>query len=571
VARTDQDAWRFRQVIDGSRDAFMEFDGDCLVTEWSTRAQELLGWTGQEISGRTMFELVPERFADMVEQGMAVLQSRAASGEVSLPRPLAWEMELRHSNGNTVRAIGSVFVTGLGKDFRIGVFVHDATTDHAALSEAAARDRLHDQLTGLPNRTLFIQRLAAAIGDLRRNAGSVAVVVFDLDRFKAINDAMGHEAGDDLLVAVARRLRLAGGGVRPVLSRLGGDEFLALFEHPEDLAGQEAEIFAEGALAALADPFDIGGSEIFLSASIGIAATVDPDADASTLLSDADAAMHESKAAGGRGLRVFGEAMRRQLVERLNTEHSLHRALDRGELVLFYQTVVDISDISTVGVEALIRWQHPDHGLISPDRFIPVAEESGLIIPIGAWVLQEACTQLHYWQQHGYGPASGTMQVNLSARQLDHPEIVATVEAVLAATGLPPENLTLEITESALMRDAVSALEILRSLKGIGVALAIDDFGTGYSSLGYLQRFPLDILKVDKSFIDELDDGEGTEIVAAVVNLAHTLGLDVVAEGVETEQQLSILRQLGCDYAQGYLFSRPVPAPDLLMDFSIGA
>jgi len=231
---------------------------------------------------------------------------------------------------------------------------------------------------------------------------------------------------------------------------------------------------------------------------------------------------------------------------------------------------VEISGSRAIGVEALIRWQHPDQGLVAPYRFIPVAEENGLIIPIGAWVLEEACHQLRDWQAEGATGPRGSVEVNLSARQIDHPEIVGTVEQILATTGLPPENLTLEITESALMRDAESALQVLRALKSLGVSLAIDDFGTGYSSLSYLQRFPLDILKVDKSFVDELGErAEGAEIVAAVINLAHALGLRVVAEGVETTEQLAVLEQLNCDFAQGFLFSRPVPAVTLIQDFNL--
>jgi len=249
------------------------------------------------------------------------------------------------------------------------------------------------------------------------------------------------------------------------------------------------------------------------------------------------------------------------------TEHSLHRALERCELLLHYQPVVELGGGSTVGVEALIRWDHPDQGLVAPGRFIPVAEESGLIIPIGAWVLEEACQQLRHWQRGT--DVGGSVEVNLSARQIDDPGIVATIEEILERTGLPAGHLTLEITESALMRDAAAALIVLRALKGLGVLLAIDDFGTGYSSLSYLQRFPLDILKVDRMFVHELEsDTGGREIVSAVVSLAHALGLEVVAEGVETEQQLEILRALECDYAQGFLFSRPVPAAELRSIFS---
>jgi EAL domain-containing protein (putative c-di-GMP-specific phosphodiesterase class I) len=286
-------------------------------------------------------------------------------------------------------------------------------------------------------------------------------------------------------------------------------------------------------------------------------------------VSNAEAAMHESKAAGGDRYEVFSQAMRRQIVDRMTTESSLHRALDRGELALFYQPVVAIDgEPEVVAVEALLRWWHPERGLVGPDQFIPVAEVSGLIIPIGGWVLEEAGRQLREWWADRSGrPAS--VEVNLSARQVDHPSLLPTVERVLETTGLPPRAFTLELTESALMKDAVAAHHVLESLKALGVVLAIDDFGTGYSSLGYLQRFPLDILKVDKSFVDGLGHDHGTEIVAAVVNLAHALGLEVVAEGVETPAQLEALRELGCDFAQGYLFSRPMPPVDLRWEMAV--
>jgi EAL domain-containing protein (putative c-di-GMP-specific phosphodiesterase class I) len=262
--------------------------------------------------------------------------------------------------------------------------------------------------------------------------------------------------------------------------------------------------------------------------------------------------------------------MRIELLDRMSTEHSLHRALERHELMLHYQPVVEIDGVTTVGVEALIRWQHPDQGLMAPYRFIPVAEESGLIIPIGAWVLEQACHQLRHWNLEGRKGPQGSVEVNLSARQIDDPRIVATVEKILARTGLPPGCLTLEITESALMQDAASALGVLRALKGLGVLLAIDDFGTGYSSLSYLQRFPLDILKVDRMFVETLgSNAESEKIVSAVINLAHALGLQVVAEGVETTQQLQILRSLGCDLAQGFLFSRPLPAGEVVTAFGL--
>jgi diguanylate cyclase (GGDEF)-like protein len=392
-----------------------------------------------------------------------------------------------------------------------------------------------------------------------------ALLVLDLDRFKAINDALGHEVGDEVLVAVAGRL-VAANGTAEVVARLGGDEFLVLFDRPDAVA--EAEGFSERVLKALALPIAAGTGEVFITASIGIASTSSRVTEATPLLSNADAAMYQAKKRGGGSVEVFGEAMRVRVLDRMNTEHSLHRALERSELRLFYQPVVEIKENRAIGVEALLRWDHPDQGLVTPNRFIPVAEESGLIIPIGAWVLHEACHQLRRWQMKRSGGLQGAMEVNLSARQVDDPEIVDTVEHILTESGLAPSDLTLEITESALMNDAASALGVLHALKELGVTLAIDDFGTGYSSLSYLQRFPLDILKIDKTFVDELGiASEGSEIIAAVIKLAHALGLQVIAEGVESELQLEELERLDCDFAQGYLFSRPVPAHELVDAF----
>jgi EAL domain-containing protein (putative c-di-GMP-specific phosphodiesterase class I) len=360
-----------------------------------------------------------------------------------------------------------------------------------------------------------------------------------------------------------------------------------MFETHDHSARVEAEQFSQRALALLEEPFHVGGTEVFLTASVGIAFTSDPETGATRLLSNAGGALHETKAAGGAAFTVYGEAIRRHVVERMSTEHSLHHALNRGELRVLYQPVIDISrplptdpsdgEVRTtrtpahiVAVEALVRWCPPDREMVAPERFIPVAEESGLIIPIGTWVLKEACEQMYRWRSVGHSTPNGSVEVNLSARQIDHPDLVPTVERILSETGLDPENLTLEITESALMRDGPAALVVLQALKALGVSLAIDDFGTGYSSLSYLQRFPLDILKIDKSFVDDLGKGRGAAIVSAVINLAHALGLKVVAEGVENEQQLEVLRELSCDFAQGFLFSEPLQALEL-GQFPMGA
>jgi diguanylate cyclase (GGDEF)-like protein len=426
-----------------------------------------------------------------------------------------------------------------------------------------------DPLTGLPDRDQFARRLTEAATRAGGVAGTVAVVLCDLDRFKDVNNSLGYEAGDRVLCAVAHRLSDVAGD--ELVARLGGDEFLILVENRSGQVQKDALAFIEKAKEALSRPFTIDGSELFLDASVGVALNTFGVDHGGTLLANAEAAMYRAKRRGGPRIEVFGESLRIETLDRMTTEHALHRALERHELRLHYQPVVEISGVTTVvGVEALIRWQHPNQGLVAPTRFVPVAEESGLIIPIGAWVLEQACRQLRAWNHHvGNGP-QGSVEVNLSARQIDDPRIVTTVERILARTGLPPEHLTLEITESALMEDAAAALDVLRALKKIGVSLAIDDFGTGYSSLSYLQRFPLDFLKVDRSFVETLGiDAGGEEIVSAVINLAHALGLKVVAEGVETEEQLEILRSLRCDFAQGFLFARPQPAADIVASFGL--
>ncbi len=532
-----------------------------VLTEWNRQAELLFGWSRDEVLGRPVTDfLVPERYLNQFNDDLAL--ARAASGATERTRPR--ELRLMHREGHEVHVSVTAYVMGSGTDLRIGGFLHDRHEEKAA-EEALAHAYLYDSLTGLPNRTLFTYRLAYALAKGKQSPGSIALLVLDLDRFKSINDALGHEVGDEVLVAVSARLVTAN-GTAEVVARLGGDEFLVLFDG-EDALG-EAELFSERVLEALSIPIAAGSGEVFITASIGIATTSERVTEATSLLSNADAAMYQAKKRGGGCVEVFGEAMRVRVLDRMNTEHSLHRALERSELRLFYQPVVEIKGSRAVGVEALLRWDHPDQGLVTPNRFIPVAEESGLIIPIGAWVLQEACRQLRRWQVKRYGGLQGAVEVNLSARQVDDPQIVATVERILTETGLSPAHLTLEITESALMNDPVSALGVLRALKELGVTLAIDDFGTGYSSLSYLQRFPLDILKIDKTFVDELGLApRGSEIVAAVIKLAHALGMEVIAEGVESERQLTELERLGCDFAQGYLFSRPVPAHELVAAF----
>ena len=419
----------------------------------------------------------------------------------------------------------------------------------------------HDALTGLPNRNLLNDRLAHAIA--RRREGLAAVLFLDLDRFKLINDSYGHDVGDELLKAVAARLTAC---LRDedTVARLGGDEFVVLLE---DLSGADTAAIIAGKLASrLSEPLVIGGHELPVSASIGIALYPRDGGYAQDLLKNADTAMYRAKESGRGGFCFFAGEMNAHALRRLTLENELRRALDHGELEVFYQPQVMMSDARLIGAEALVRWRHPIKGLVSPLDFIAVAEETGLIVALGEQVLRMACRQIADWQRRGLPPL--TVAVNLSPRQFRQVDLVETIAAVIAETGIDPVFLELEITESAAMQDADSTIDALQKLHAMGVALAIDDFGTGYSSLAYLKRFPIDKLKIDRSFILGVpEDSDDTAIVQAIAAMASSLGLKLLAEGVENETQRAFLAAHGCSAAQGYLFGRPQPASDFERDF----
>ncbi|QQS54812.1 MAG: EAL domain-containing protein [Candidatus Competibacteraceae bacterium] len=420
----------------------------------------------------------------------------------------------------------------------------------------------YDPLTDLPNRLLAQSRLAHAVDQAQRHEQRVGVLLLDLDRFKTVNDSLGHPAGDALLCAIALRLRER---LREedTLARLGGDEFLVVLEHlprPE-----EAASVAQNLLDLLTQPFMLpDGSEVYVNASIGISLYPDDGSSAADLIQYADTAVYQAKEQGRNTYRFYTEALTRAAHERLDLERRLRGALERDEFLLHYQPQLSVIEGRIIGVEALVRWQPPGQALVSPARFIPLAEETGLIVPLGEWVLRTACAQAQAWRLAGW--PSLLMAVNLSARQIRQPDLVGRVRAALADSGLPAEYLELEITESGLMEQGEQAETILRALKETGVRLAIDDFGTGYSSLAYLKRFPIDQLKIDQGFVRDIPhDPNDMEIAAAIIALAHTLRLEVLAEGVETTEQLAFLREHGCKLCQGYLFSRPVPPEDLAL------
>ncbi|MEP6904412.1 MAG: EAL domain-containing protein, partial [Actinomycetota bacterium] len=416
---------------------------------------------------------------------------------------------------------------------------------------------LHDTLTDLPNRAEFMNHLEAAIERAaRENNFRFAVLFLDLDRFKLINDSLGHVVGDKLLMAIAKRLTTC---VRPrdVVSRLGGDEFTILLNR----SGENSDVMrvAERIQNALTKPFKIDNYEIFTSASIGIIISDEIPRQPEDFLRDADTAMYRAKDAGKARYEIFDHAMHVRNMNLLQVENDLRKALDRKEFRVFYQPIVNLKTGEIEEFEALIRWQHPEHGLVVPNEFIGVAEETGLIIPIGKWILEEACRQISVWQNLFPRSKPLSISVNLSAKQLMHPSLTTQVREILAKTGLKARYLNLEVTETTVMEHSETALNVLNDLCALGISFSTDDFGTGYSSLSYLHRFPFDRLKIDRSFINKMDsDTKSGEIVRTILLLAQNLHLEAVAEGIETEEQLRLLQSLGCQFGQGYLFSKPV-------------
>ncbi len=415
----------------------------------------------------------------------------------------------------------------------------------------------HDVLTGLANRLLLRERLEQAMAVARRSTLPLWVVFIDLDRFKFVNDTLGHDAGDTLLKLIADRLRAATREVDTV-ARLGGDEFVLLL--PQHANSDPGQVILQRVLDAVAQPLQVGGHEFFLTCSMGVAAYPDDGDNAETLIKHADIAMYRAKEQGRNHWQSYAPAMNASMLARLSLESELRHALERGQFHLVYQPQVELDSGTVVGMEALLRWQHPTLGAIAPGDFIHLAEEMGLIVPIGAWALQTACAQAKAWQRAGLGGLR--LAVNLSARQFRQGGLLQSVREILAVTGLEPRFLELELTESMMMQDVDQAIATMGKLKALGLQLSIDDFGTGYSSLAHLRHFPIDVLKIDKSFVsDILYSADDAAIVQAIIALAHSLRLKVIAEGVETAQQLAFLRQHGCDQMQGYLFSRPLAAP----------
>ena len=533
---------RMRKFAEATTDAIV-FHRDGIIVDGNDALERLSGYPLAQVLGRNTQEFLVSRDREMSA-------AYIAGGDEFL-----YEAALLHRDGHEVpvEIIGKSMPQH-GQNYRIAVM-----RDISARRTAQQREtflQLHDPLTQLPNRHHLMEQLQATVEQAQRTHTQVAVLFIDLDHFKTINDSLGHQAGDKLLCKMARRLRSA---VRPqdLVARLGGDKFVAVLA-PLQSAGQ-ANAMADLLREAVCAPIMLDGTPLSLSPSIGISLYPVDGADGTELLRHADAAMYHAKASGRGNCQRYTPAMAGSATEVLQHERLLREAIAKQAFVLHYQPQVRLSDGALVGLEALVRWQHPERGLVGPDCFIGLAESRGLITPIGRWVLHEACRQLKAWQEMGL--AMVPVAVNLSALEFRQRDVAADVADVLRATGLEPRFLDIELTESVLMHHSQQGLDKLKALKALGVGLTIDDFGTGYSSLAYLKRYPIDKLKIDRSFVmDTPGSADDVAIVTAIVQMGHSLQLHTVAEGVETEAQLALLRSLGCSSGQGYAISPPLPA-----------
>ncbi|MEV4344642.1 bifunctional diguanylate cyclase/phosphodiesterase [Actinoplanes sp. NPDC049596] len=556
---------RFHALVQHSSDVVTVVSPEADVLYQSESVQRVFGYPARVFTGRRLTKMLDP------ESGLRLAQAlRQVAG-----RPYATtvlELVVRHRDGRLRQA--EMTITNLLSDPSVAGLVLNTRdiSERKELQDQLVHEAYHDALTQLANRALFRERVGEALRT-RADGGEVTVLFLDLDGFKEVNDSLGHLAGDQLLVQVADRLRAS---VRDsdIVARFGGDEFAVLISTAPGGDADEAEQVARRIIGALDTPFGSETRDIHVQASIGLAAAGmlgDGDTDgAEQLMRNADLAMYKAKSAGGSGYASYDPEMLSGLVARLELEADLRLALERHQLHLHYQPTINLATGEVIGFEALARWAHPTRGLIPPAEFIPIAEATGLIVPLGRWVLREACRQAVEWSREGGRPVK--MAVNVSVRQFDRIDLVEVVAAILAETGMPADQLCLEMTESVLMTDTDDNLEQLVRLKALGVTLAIDDFGTGYSSLAYLRRFPVDTLKIDRSFVERLGAlTDDTALADTIVQLGKSLGMDTVAEGIEEFVQLEALREMGCHFAQGYYFSRPVPADEAGQLFVQGA
>ncbi len=544
---------RFRSLVQHASDTTLVMNDHGVITYASPATRDLLGREPEEVVGMHALDLIHpddlERVRVQLELGLEGHQSVVE----------AVELRMMHADG-TWRSAEAI-LSDLRDRPSVGGFVANLRdiTERKEAEELLAHQAVHDPLTGLANRTLIMDRAEQMLARCERTQEPVAALFVDLDNFKEVNDTMGHEVGDHVLRAVADRLA-ATVRTADTVGRLGGDEFVILTEGITLAAGPE--LLAERIQEVLAEPFELPGrgAPLHVTASVGIAGGLRPSA--ADLLRDADIALYRAKGAGKDRYALFAPEMQSDVLDRLALKMDLQTALANDEFHLLYQPLFDLDPVHVYGVEALLRWHHPTRGVVGPHEFIPILEETGLIVEVGRWVLREACAQAGAWRAEGH---ELSLSVNVSMRQLDSPALVDHVRDALAASGLPADALLLEITETALMRDTDSTIARLSQLKALGVSIAIDDFGTGYSSLGYLRQFPVDALKIDRSFIASMNESsESPVLIHAMVALAHALGLGTVAEGIEESSQLELLRRQGCERGQGYLISRPVEPAEVI-------
>jgi diguanylate cyclase (GGDEF)-like protein/PAS domain S-box-containing protein len=547
---------RARVALDSIGDAVISTDLCVRVTYLNAVAEKMTGWTRQEAAGHPIeevFEAVDGATGEQVHKAIALAihdkMTVGLSPNHAKAHGDAFEAQFEDSAAPICNAQGEV--TG-------AVMVFREMGTSRALSHRMFYLAQHDSLTDLPNRVLLHDRLHHAISLAHRRRKQMAVLFLDVDRFKHVNDSLGHEIGDRLLQSVAQRL-LACVRRSDTVSRQGGDEFVILLS--EINQAQDAAVSAEKMLQALEAPHRIGQHELRVTGSIGIVVYPDDGTEVDVLLKHADFAMYHAKDQGRNNYQFFEPNLNVRALERQLLESGLRRAIDRQELVLHYQPKIDLESGAIVGAEAFVRWRHPERGLILPAQFVPIAEVCGSIIPIGRWVLREACRQARAWQTAGIGPLP--IAINVSPAELRDRDFVRCVRTTLAETGLAPSDLEIELREAVLMQDSQFALEVLSALKELHVQLALDDFGTGYSSLSHLKLFPIDILKIDQSFVSELTtDGGASSIVGAVIGMGKNLGMQVVAEGVESREQLACLQQLSCPQGQGFYLSEPLTAAE---------
>ncbi len=560
---------RFSQVVDNAFDAVITSDRHGRVVSWNRQATVMFGYSPEEVIGESLFPLILSKDGLARYGDVLVPDSNLGSSGIS-GRYI--ETEGRDRSGRTFPLELALSVATVKDETLLSIFARDITermeSDHQIRLLA-----YYDNLTQLPNRQLFKEHAALSLETARRHGQSGALLFLDLDGFKRINDTLGHDFGDRLLVGVAQRLReqLRGSDAiarglsqeepgEETIARLGGDEFTLLLSEVRDPLS--VAIVARRLQGAISKPFTLDGHEVYVTPSIGIALFPEDGDNVDEILKNADTAMYHAKALGKNNFQFYEETMNARAGSRLKLEGDLRKALERDEFSLAYQPQVEVSSGRIIGAEALLRWQHPELGNIPPFDFIPLAEETGMIIEIGEWVLLEACRQNREWMDSGLEPIR--IAINLSPVQFGQGNLASMVQGVLNGTELPAEYLELEITESVIMRNVDETVGTLEQFRDLGINLSVDDFGTGYSSLSYLKRLPIDSLKIDRAFVMDIpESGDDMAITAAIIAMGHQLNLEIVAEGVETREQLEFLRQHNCDFVQGYLFSKPIPAPDL--------